>query len=76
MSGEPTLTCEAQWCVRCPHNWKPGIKCKDSDAILSEAYRYEMEAKAALDSYDLVYPEDAMSLMVGAEKFRNNEEPL
>jgi hypothetical protein len=52
------LTCGAQWCTPCPNNWKEGAICQVSDIILDAAEKYRQEAQAALDWYDLTYPED------------------
>lgn len=55
------LTCGAQWCTPCPNSWKEGVVCQVSDIILDAADRYRQEAQAALDWYDLMYPEDFLS---------------
>lgn len=55
------LTCGAQWCTPCPNNWEEGVVCQVSDIILGAAERYRQEAQAALDWYDLTYPEDFLS---------------
>lgn len=63
MSGNEYLTCGAQWCTPCPNDWKNGVKCKDSDEILEFAERYEREARAGLDAYDIMHPEDFLNGM-------------
>lgn len=62
------LTCGAKWCTPCPNNWQDGVKCRDSDEMLAEADRWEQEAQAALDAYDIVHPEDFLNGMIQAEK--------
>jgi hypothetical protein len=52
------LTCGAQWCTPCPHSWREGAVCQASDSILDGAEKYHQDAQAALDWYDLIYPED------------------
>lgn len=52
------LTCGAQWCRPCPHGWRDGVICKESERILTEAMQYGRGAQAALDWYDVNHPED------------------
>lgn len=62
------LTCGAQWCTPCPKQWQAGVKCEKSDEILEYGERWEREAQAALDAYDLVHPEDFLDGMIRTEK--------
>lgn len=62
------LTCGARWCTRCPNNWRAKAKCDRTEEILNEAERWEQEAQTALDTYDLVHPEDFMNGLLQAEK--------
>jgi len=57
------LSCGAKWCTSCPNNWQEGAPCWESDRILDEAERYSMESQLALDVYDIMFPEDYLSIL-------------